>query len=202
VAISPTLPAGLVSGDLIVATCGHATGTLTASGYTQIATVTQGSVRATAFYRVADGSDTFTTNDSGAWQACQMYAFTTGTHGNIEASATSSTTGSSLTAITLTGPTTTTTNSYVIAYSIGTNTDSANQPTLCDDYSGWANSNLALITERVDKCWVTGDDGSMGLISGTAASSGALGDTTATIVDSPAGGTEDAAHIVIAIKGV
>lgn len=95
--------------------------------------------------------------------------------------------------VTVTSAATTTINNALIVVIVGHGNDSA-----AAQFTNWANANLATITERVDAGTTTGTGGGFGVITGTLAAPGAIGNTTATQATAV---TFKNAYAVIALKG-
>ncbi len=204
-AITPALPAGIAANDILLMVVetrsNQAIGIANANGGTWTALGSQDvtgttATRLTVFWSRYNGTQGDpTTTDSGdhqiayieAWRGCitTVDPFEGGVGG---VDATSDTT------LTATGSSTTGPDRIVIVAASRDN-DAAGA-----HYSGWTNADLANIIERFDDGTIQGNGGGLGVISGEKATSGAYGNTTATLAAAtsdafmafaliPAGGT-------------
>jgi hypothetical protein len=177
------------SGDvalLIVETANQAVTLSTPAGFVQVTNSPQGTgtaggtaaTRLTVYWKRATSAAEASPRvaDSGNHQIAQIITFrgviASGnpwdvTAGNVASSPSGS--------VTIPGTTTTVANTLVVAIvSNRTDTDTAQT-------SGWANSNLTSLTERVDSGSFAGNGGGFGVATGVKATVGAYGATTATL---------------------
>jgi len=190
--VSPTLPSGLQTDDvllLFVETANQAVSVSNQNGgtWTEVTSSPQGanggslatSTRLTVFwsrYNGVQGDPTL--SDPGNHQTGVILAFrgaiTTGdpwdvTSGGVEATA--DTSGS------IPGATTTVANTLVVI-AMATSLPDANGST---NFSAWANSNLASVTERFDVTSIAGNGGGLGIATGEKTAAGSYGATTNTV---------------------
>ena len=195
VAITPALPAGIATGDILllfletanqaISIANQNGGTWTAVTNSPPGTGTAGSTsatRLTVFWSRYNGTQGApTTSDSGDHQLGRMIAIrgaaASGNPWNVTAGgveAVSDTSGS------IPGATTTVANTLVVA-AIATALPDA---TGTSNFSSWANSNLTGITERTDNTTSQGNGGGLGIVTGTKATAGAYGNTSVTCASS------------------
>jgi len=202
-AISPGLPAGTTTGDLLlmfVENSGEAA--QTAVGWTQVdyQAITASSL--TVLYRIATGSDATTTNDVGNHQIGRIVGIQTGTFdpaAPFGAATLVKGTETSGTAKTIGGITTTVDNSLVIAAIAGDLPDGAGTANWANvgAAGGWTNANLTGLAEQIDNSDNPGTGGSIGVATGVKAAAAATGNTTVT-----AASGRSSAHMMFAIKGI
>jgi fibronectin type 3 domain-containing protein len=204
--ITPALPSGIASGDvllLFVETANEAVSISNPNGgtWTEVTGSPQGTgtagstsaARLTAFWSRYNGTQGApTVSDSGNHQLARMVAIRGAaasgnpwdvTAGGVEA--TSDTSGS------IPGATTTVANTLVVVAVAGSGPDA----TGTSNFSGWANANLTGLTERTDNTVTAGNGGALGIATGVKTTAGAYGNTTVTLASSAAKGM-----ISIAIK--
>jgi hypothetical protein len=191
-AISPALPAGIATGDILLLfleTANQAITIPTPNGgtWTQVASSPQSTgsgttaTRLTAFWSRYNGTQGApTTSDSGDHQLGRIIAIRgavdTGnpwdvTAGGVEAA--SDTSGS------IPGATTTVANTLVVA-AIATALPDASSTA---KFSAWTNANLTSVTERTDNTVTAGDGGGLGVATGVRVATGAYGNTAVTLVN-------------------
>lgn len=187
-AISPALPSGIQTNDILllaIETANQAITIPTPNGgvWTEVTNSPQGTgtaagttaTRLTVFWSRYNGTQGApTTSDSGDHQTGQIFAFrhciSTGTPFNISSGNVDATSDTSLSA---TGATTTAPNCLVAI--LATLMDDA------QDFGGtWTNTDLANITVRQNSPGTGGNDGRLILVTGEKASAGAYGATTNT----------------------
>ena len=194
-AITPALPAGIATNDILLLfleTANEAItiptpngGTWTAVTNSPQGTGTAGSTsatRLTVFWSRYNGTQGApTTSDSGDHQAGRIIAIrgaaTSGnpwdvTAGGVEA--VSDTSGS------IPGATTTVGNTLVVMAIAAALPDS----TSTTNFATWTNANLTSITERVDSAQSAGNGGAIGIATGVRAATGAYGNTAVTLATS------------------
>lgn len=204
--ITPALPAGIASGDvllLFVETANEAVSISNPNGgtWTGVTGSPQGTgtaastsaTRLTAFWSRFNGTQGApTVSDSGNHQIARMIAIRGAaasgnpwdvTAGGVEATA--DTSGS------IPGATTTVANTLVVVAGSG----SAPDLNGTSNFSSWANGNLTSLTERTDDTRNPGNGGAIGIATGVKAAAGAYGNTTVTYGSSAVKGM-----ISIAIK--
>jgi type II secretory pathway pseudopilin PulG len=190
-AITPALPAGIVTGDILllfletsnqaISISNQNGGTWTAVTNSPQSTGTAAGstgARLTAFWSRYNGTQGApTTSDSGNHQLGRIVAIRGAaasgdpwdvTAGGVEAAA--DTSGS------IPGATTTVANTLVVA-AIATALPDA---TGTANFSAWTNGNLTSITERTDNTVNAGNGGGLGIATGTKATAGAYGNTAVT----------------------
>ena len=190
-AISPAWPTHQ-SGDvalLVVETANQAVTLSTAAGFTAVTNSPQGTgtaggssaTRLTVFWKRATSSAeaTPTIADSGDHQIAKIITFrgvtSSGDPWDITAGSVASSAGTSVSI-----PTVTTTVANTLVVTIVANaTDTSSART-----SGWTNSNLTSLTERMDNNTTNGNGGGFGVATGVKAAAGATGATTATLATS------------------
>ena len=193
-AITPALPAGIVTGDILLLfleTANQVISIPTPNGgtWTQVANSPQGTgtaasataTRLTVFWSRYNGTQGApTTSDSGDHQAGRIVAFRGAvasgnpwdvTAGGVEG--TSDTSGS------IPGATTTVNNALIVA-AIATALPDSTSTTNFNDT--WVNSNLTSITECVDNAQSAGNGGALGVATGGKTTAGAYGNTSVTLV--------------------
>ncbi len=192
--ISPALPSGLQTNDILLLFLETANQTISISNqnggtWTQVTGSPQGTGTAggssatclTAFWSRYNGSQGApTTSDSGNHQLGRMIAIrgatTSGNPWDVEAGgvdATSNTSGS------IPGTTTTVANTLVVV-AIATSLPDASGTA---NFSGWTNANLSSLTERTDNTVTAGNGGGLGLATGGKATAGAYGATAVTLAN-------------------
>jgi len=187
-AITPALPAGIATNDILLLFLETRNQAITIANqnggtWTEVTNSPQGSgttdgTRLTAFWSRNNGTQGApTTSDSGNHQLGRIVAFrgcvTSGnpwdvTAGGVEATA--DTSGA------IPGATTTVANTLVVA-AIATSLPDADGTA---NFSAWTNANLTSVTERTDNTTVTGNGGGLGVVTGVKATAGAYGNTTVT----------------------
>lgn len=204
-AVTPGLPAGFAADDIHLLVCETLSGeTVTVANYTAVADSPQslgGVTRLSVFWRRAVGGDTDpTTAGSSNHIAAQIYGFrgciASGDPWDVTSGGTDAVAD---TALVVPGDTTTVADCLVvICASLGRDSN-------VDQFSNWANADLANVAERGDVFTNTGGGGGFGVATGEKAVAGAYGNTTATLAASdakafmtialkpptPAGGAED-----------
>ena len=189
--ITPSLPAGITSGDILllfletanqaISITNQNGGTWTAVTNSPQGTGTAGSTtstRLTAFWSRYNGTQGVpTASDSGDHQFGRIIAIrgavSSGnpwdvTSGGVEA--TSDTSGS------ISGATTTAVNTLVVAVVAASLPDAIGTA----NFSSWANGSLTSITERTDNTQDVGNGGGLGVVTGIKAIAGVYGNTTVT----------------------
>jgi hypothetical protein len=198
-AITPALPAGIATNDILLLSLETANQAISISNqnggtWTEVTNSPQGTgtaaaaaaTRLTVFWSRYNGTQGApTTSDSGNHQLGRIIAVrgatTSGNPWNVTAGgveATADTSGA------IPGATTTVTDTLVVA-AIATALPDA---TGTANFSAWANSNLTSITERTDNTVTAGNGGGLGIATGVKATAGAYGDTTVTVGTSAAKG--------------
>jgi len=190
-AITPALPANIVTGDILLLfleTANQAITIPTPNGgtWTQVTNSPQGTgtaggssaTRLTVFWSRYNGTQGApTTSDSGDHQLGRMIAIRGAvasgnpwdvTAGGIEATSDSS--GS------IPGATTTVGNTLVVAVVAASLPDATGTA----NFSSWANANLTSVTERTDNTVNSGNGGGLGIATGIKTAAGAYGNTTVT----------------------
>ncbi len=194
-AITPALPSGLQTNDILLLFLETANQTISISNqnggtWTQVTGSPQGTGTAggssatclTAFWSRYNGTQGApTTSDSGDHQLGRMIAIRGATQsGNpwdVTAGGVSST---SSTSASIPGATTTVANDLVVV-AIATSLPDASGTA---NFSGWTNANLSSLTERTDNTVTAGNGGGLGLATGGKATAGAYGSTTVTLANS------------------
>lgn len=193
---TPGLPAGWAADDIHLLVCETVSGEpVTApTGFTAVADSPQimaGSTRLSVFWRRAVLGDTDPTiSDPGNHIQSQIFGFrgciTTGNPWDVTSGGTDAVGD---TALVVPGDTTTVADCLVvICASIGADSN-------IDQFSLWANADLANVTERGDAFTNLGGGGGFGVATGEKAAAGAYGNTTATMATA-----EAKAFITIALK--
>lgn len=190
---SPALPANTTAGDLLIMVIGTSNEAATASGWTEApdspvsvgaGCPAVGCVRLTILYKIAAGGDATTTNDPGDHIFAFILAITSGTfNASTPFHVTAQNTQTATDSVSISGDTTTDTNTLVLAASASDLPDASSTT----QYSSAANADLGSVTELVDFARVTGVGGSLFLMSGTKATAGAFGASTVTASTSGAG---------------
>ena len=193
-AITPALPAGIATGDILLLfleTSNQAISISNQNGgtWTQVTNSPQycgtaagtTGARLTVFWSRYNGTQGApTTSDSGDHQLGRMIAIrgaiSTGnpwdvTAGGVEA--VSDTSGS------IPGATTTVANTLVVT-AIATSLPDASSTA---KFSAWTNANLTSVTERTDNSVTAGNGGGLGVATGIRAATGAYGNTAVTLVN-------------------
>lgn len=189
VAATPGLPSGWQENDIFLLFAETANQACTApTGWTEVTNSPQGTgtaggtaaTRLTVFWRRATASESAPTiPDPGNHCTSVILAFRgcaqSGDPWDVTAGdvlATASTT------VTVPGVTTTVANCLIVLAAAHATDIAAAQ------YSGWTNANLGSLTERVDASGVSGNGGGFGIATGTKATAGSTGNTTATNANS------------------
>jgi hypothetical protein len=181
-AITPGLPASILTGDILLYFTETANEAITVSGWTEVTNSPQGTgtagssnaTRLTVFWvRYDSGSPPGTiSSDSGQHQYAVILAFrgcvATGNPWNI----TAGTTAATSTAVSIPGATTTNANCLVVA---------AFSSHIATTVSLEANADLGTLTEQFDGNTAQGNAGGLAVYTGTKAVAGAYGATTATL---------------------
>lgn len=182
---TPGLPTGTADGDLLVIIGEHNSGSAMSaagSGYTEVAFVSNGGggiggTSLTVLAKIASSESTPTVTVESNHSTCRMIGIQAGTHG-VSNVATDLVIGSDDTgsdnSIEITGITVTADSLILLC---AATTRDANTTT---NYSNWANTNLASITEQMDNGIVTGSGGGIGMASGTCAGTSTGQSTAAT----------------------
>jgi hypothetical protein len=155
---------------------------ITVSGWTEAPSspaTTGAEVRLTVFYKIAVGSDATTTSDSGQRQVGRIIGITTGTFNATTPFNTSGTNlqDTNVTAVSITGVTTTAANCLILAISASDVPDLDGTDV---EFSSAANASLSNVTEIIDDRSSAGAGAAMCVISGGLATAGASGTTTVT----------------------
>jgi hypothetical protein len=199
-AISPGLPTGTAENDILVLFLVTNNQAITVSGWTECGNSPQSDatdgIRLSVFWKRAGASEAApTTSDSGTYQIGQIVGVVGGFRTGDPFDATNGgTAGALVNTMTIPGPTTTSANCLVLAAAgINHNGDFSGW------FSGWTNAALGSITERMDQTKTSGAGagGGFGVVSGTKATAGAVGNTTSTLVG---GNTRRAVYWSGAIK--
>jgi parallel beta-helix repeat protein len=190
--ITPALPSGIVTGDILLMFIETANQAITVSNpnggtWTGVTNSPQGTgtaasstaTRLTVFWSRYNGTQGAPTiSDSGDHQAARMIAVRGAvasgnpwdvTAGGVEG--TSDTSGS------IPGATTTVNNTLIITAIAAALPDSTNTA----NFESWTNANLTSITERVDNAQKEGNGGSIGIVTGIRSAAGAYGNTAVTL---------------------
>ncbi len=193
-AITPALPAGIATGDILLLsleTANQAISITNQNGgtWTEVTGSPQGTgtaggtsaTRLTVFWSRYNGTQGApTTSDSGNHQLGRITAFrnvvASGnpwdvTAGGIEA--TSDTSGA------IPGATTTVGDTLIVTIIATDKPDAAGTA----DFSAWANTNLTSVTERTDNTVNAGNGGGLGIATGIKSTAGAYGNTTVTLAN-------------------
>jgi len=184
--VTPGLPSGTSTNDILLlyTQCAGGETVATPSGYTLEASSSVGSgatgTKAQLFWKRAGGSETAPTiADPGDHVIAIMQrvsgCVTTGSP--FSGTSVASNEGSADTSGTVTGMTTLHNNTLVMSFTTGQRTVAADGTT---EYSAYANSDLASITEYIDQVRNIGIDGSIGVAGGVVSAAGMVGDTTYT----------------------
>jgi hypothetical protein len=189
--ITPALPAGIATNDILLLCLETANQAITISNqnggtWTAVTNSPQGTgtaggtaaTRLTVFWSRYNGTQGApTASDSGNHQLGRIIAVrgvtTSGNPWDVTAGgvlASPSTTG------TIPGATTTVANTLVVAV-IATALPDASSTAV---FSAWTNSNLTSVTERTDNAVTAGNGGGLGIATGGKATAGAYGNTTVT----------------------
>lgn len=204
--ITPALPAGLATGDILllfVETANETSSVSNANGGTwaQVTASPQGTgtaggsaaTRLTAFWSRYNGTQGAPTlADSGNHQVARMIAIrgaaASGNPWDVTAGGVEAT---SDTSASVPGATTTVANTLVVIAVAGSLPDS----NVTTNFSGWSNANLSSLTERTDDARNAGNGGALGIATGQKLAAGAYGNTASTLGSSATKGM-----ISIAIK--
>ena len=198
-AITPALPAGIASNDILLLFLETANQAISISNqnggtWTAVASSPQGTgtaggtsaTRLTAFWSRYNGTQGApTTSDSGNHQLGRIIALrgaaASGNPWDVAAGGVESTADTSGA---IPGATTTVANTLVVA-AIATALPDASGTA---NFSSWANTNLVGLTERTDNTVTAGNGGGLGLATGGKAAAGAYGNTTVTVATSATNG--------------
>lgn len=188
-AITPGMPASVLANDILLLFIETADQAITVSGGTETWTEVTGSpvsvaglTRLTVFWARAsqDAPTSPTTSDSGDHQTGRIMAVrgcvTSGNPWDVTSTGTeavSDTSGS------ITGLTTTVQDCLVVA-AMAVDAPTANGTT---NFSAWANTDLANVTERIDNTSNQGNGGGIGAATGDRAVPGTVGATTVTLAN-------------------
>jgi len=188
-AITPALPAGLASGDILLLfaeTANEIISVSNANGGTWAQATAQGvgtaaasgATRLTLFWSRYNGTQGAPTlSDSGDHQIGRMIAIrgaaASGNPWNVLAGGTETT---SDTTASIPGATTTVANTLVVVAGSGEVPDADGTA----NFSGWTNASLTSLTERTDNTGSAGNGGAIGVATGVKATAGAYGNTSAT----------------------
>lgn len=200
-ACTPGEPTGSATGDLIlyvIETIDTQAGALVSGEWTQVtgSPIDNASdTRLTVFYTVHDGSVDYTNTDAGDHNLCVTIRLATS--GTFNSSSPfdqwAEGTESATTSLSMPDVTLTEANQLVLScvsgegvYSNGDNLE----------FSSWTNGNLSSVTEIADRRDAAGADAAIGCVIGTAASSGAVGNTTATAATS-----DNRAKFTLSVRG-
>lgn len=199
-AITPGVPAGVQYGDLLVMFVNTENeNATTPAGWTEFPDSPQGigtaanaaATRLEVYWKRAADTEpaTYSVGDAGDHTYAQIVAFRGVLDTGNPYDVTSGGTEAADTSLSATGDTTTVANCLILiacAHEI----DSAGA-----QFSGWANSDLANILERIDEGTTAADGGGVGMATGEKAAAGSYGATTATVAAST-----QKAFITIALK--
>jgi len=198
-AITPALPAGIATNDILLLFLETANEAISISNqnggtWTAVASSPQGTgtaggtsaTRLTAFWSRYNGTQGApTTSDSGNHQIGRMIAIrgcaTSGDPWDVTAGGVESTADTSGA---IPGATTTVANTLVVA-ALATALPDANGTA---NFSAWANGNLTSVTERTDNTRGAGNGGGVAVATGEKATAGAYGNTTVTCATAAAKG--------------
>ncbi len=190
-AITPALPAGIATNDILLLFLETANQAISISNqnggtWTAVANSPQGTgtaggsnaTRLTVFWSRYNGTQGApTTSDSGNHQLGRIVAIrgaaTSGNPWDVTAGGVESTADTSGA---IPGATTTVANTLVVA-AIATALPDADGTA---DFSAWTNANLTSVTERTDNTVTAGNGGGLGIATGGKATAGAYGTTTVT----------------------
>lgn len=188
--ISPGLPAGTATGDLLVmvaesggaAAAGEANTALTAAGWKEsplAAAVKQGNTRLTLLYRIAEAANATATNDTGDHQLARIIGIKAGTFDpvnpfNVAGRGTQAATKT----VNVTGATTTRDNCLIIACASGNLPDT----TTAAEFGAGTNASLTGLTERIDNTTAEGDGGAIWAMTGVLAAHGTYVTSASTAV--------------------
>ena len=189
-AISPGLPIGMVTGDLLImvaesggATAGTEANTaLTAAGWSAVPGAEaqkKGNTRLTLLYKIASGGDATTMNDTGDHQVGRIVGIKAGTFDsanpfNVAGVGTQAATKS----VSIPGATTTRARCLVLACASGHLPDA----TTTAEFGAATNASLTGLTELIDNTVTAGDGGALYAVSGVKEAKGAYSATTCTAV--------------------
>jgi len=194
-AITPALPAGIASNDILLLCLETANQAISISNqnggtWTEVTNSPQGTgtaaassaTRLTVFWSRYNGTQGApTTSDSGNHQLGRIIAIrgvvTSGNPWDVTAGGTESTADTSGA---IPGATTTVANTLVVA-AIATALPDASGTA---NFSAWANSDLTSVAEQTDNTVTAGNGGGLGLATGGRATAGAYGNTTVTCATS------------------
>jgi hypothetical protein len=188
-ALNPALPSGVSAGMLLFLEIETAAAEPPpVSGWTALPDSpvnNSNGTRLTVFRRYATGSgDAPTVSDSGDHQSARVIAVN-GVHASAPIDVTASATGDT-TAVSISGDTTTGADELILIFA------SHDKDKLSAHFSGWANADLANLTEHFDNSHDAGNGGGIAFLTGEKAAAGAFGATTST-------GAEDAAWAALVV---
>ncbi len=190
--ITPALPAGIATNDILILCCESANQTVTISNsaggtWTVQSSSEQGvgtagatgATRCTVFWSRYNGTQTApTVADPGDHVIGRMIAVRgCVTSGDPFDASSGGTENTSDTSGSINGLTTTVENCFVVA-AITSDFDPASNATT--HFSSWANGDLGSVTERIDNARIDGNGGTLGVATGTRAAIGTIGATTVT----------------------
>ncbi len=189
--ITPGLPTGTVEGDLLIAVIETRNQTITMDGVewaeapdSPQSVTGQDTTRLTIFWVIeTSGGVDRTTNDSGNHQTGRIIGIQKDTFDAVSATPFDVTAGGTqddVTAVSIPGDTTTIDDCLILAVATGHIPDAVGST----EFSGWTNSDLSSVTERMDDSTNRGDGGAFGAATGILATAGTFGATTATAVTS------------------
>lgn len=167
--------------DIIVAVLETNNEAISITGYTEAASSPASNAgtnptRTTVLWKRAGASESGpTTSDSGDHQTGRLFLFRNAIETDSPFDVTNSTTGSSGTAITIPGVTTTKDNTCIIAAAASTRS-----AINTDNFSSWTNSDIANLIEVHDTTWTDGTGGGFGVAVGVKSSAGSIGSTSVT----------------------
>jgi hypothetical protein len=196
--ITPGLPAGWASNDILLVFCESGTADPPPAVPTGYAHVTGSSIsttgtRLTVFWKRSTSVESAPLiADTGNHQSARMIAVrgcrTTSNPWEITQTSVEAVVDTSGSA---TGPTTTQANCFIVI-AASSDYDPAGDDTV--GYSAWTNAALGSLTEQIDNRSAAGGGGGLGVATGTKASAGAVGATTYTLANAA-----NKAHLVIAL---
>ena len=188
-AITPGLPTGTVEGDLLIMVIETRNQTITVSDWAEVPDSPQSktgtdTTRLTIFWVIqTSGGVNLTTSDSGNHQQGRIIGIQKDTFDAVSADPFDVTAGGTqdeVTAVSIPGDTTTVNDCLILAAVCGHVPDAVGST----EFSGWTNSDLSSVTERMDNTTNRGEGGAIGAATGGLATAGAYGATTATAVTS------------------
>lgn len=164
--ISPGLPAGTATGDLLImvaesggaATSGEANTPLTAAGWIEQASEKNGNTRLTVLSRIAQAANATATNDTGDHQLARVIGIKAGTFDpNAPFNSVSKGTQAATKAVYTGNGSTTRPKCLLVACASGNLPDT----TTAAEFSGETSIDLGAITERIDNTTAEGDGGAL-----------------------------------------